>query len=406
MDDGAELLVGELFESLAEEGRTETREALLEVYQNSAVCEREALSRTLLSELLALLDDRLDRDAEVEILANSVGSLVERFSAIVQSIPAAVVVIDADRSIQFWNDGAERLFGWNESQVTGRSYADTLAESPATLNRLLSSLVAGESLTGVEACHRHANGSALDVQLWGAPLTGDSTDGASLFVTDISEQKQREQRLTVLNRLFRHNIRNDVTVLRGHLELLRNERESEHIDVIADRIENIRSLSEAAHQIEQLQHSDETERTTFDPGTLLCDRIGHLQAEQTTLALRQDVRVEGRVVGHELLPYALDNVLDNAVEHNDAETPRVVVIAEPATASDRVMLRIADNGPGLPDTERSVLTTGTETPLTHSTGTGLWLTQWIVRESDGSISVSESRFGGTEVEIRLRRPVD
>jgi len=406
MDDGAELLVGELFASLAEEGRTETREALLEVYQDSAVREREALSRTLLSELLALLDARLDRDAEVEILANSVGSLVERFSAIVQSIPAAVVVIDADRSIQFWSDGAERLFGWSENRVTGHSYAETLAESPATLDSLLSSLVAGESLTGVESSHRHANGSTLDVQLWGAPLAGESTDGASLFVTDISEQKQREQRLMVLNRLFRHNIRNDVTVIRGHLDLLSDERQSEHIDIIADRIEDIRSLSEAAHQIEQLQHSDETERRTFDPSALLCDRIGRLRTEQATLALRQDVRVEGRVVGHELLPYALDNVLDNAVEHNDAETPRIDVTAEPASGSDRVVFRIADNGPGLPDTEQSVLTTGTETPLAHSTGTGLWLTQWIVRESDGSISVSESRFGGTEVEIRLRRPVD
>ncbi|KOX91935.1 histidine kinase [Haloarcula rubripromontorii] len=406
MDDGAELLVGELFASLAEEGRTETREALLEVYQDSAVREREALSRTLLSELLALLDARLDRDAEVEILANSVGSLVERFSAIVQSIPAAVVVIDADRSIQFWSDGAERLFGWSENRVTGHSYAETLAESPATLDSLLSSLVAGESLTGVESSHRHANGSTLDVQLWGAPLTGESTDGASLFVTDISEQKQREQRLMVLNRLFRHNIRNDVTVIRGHLDLLSDERQSEHIDIIADRIEDIRSLSEAAHQIEQLQHSDETERRTFDPSALLCDRIGRLRTEQATLALRQDVRVEGRVVGHELLPYALDNVLDNAVEHNDAETPRIDVTAEPVNGSDRVVFRIADNGPGLPDTEQSVLTTGTETPLAHSTGTGLWLTQWIVRESDGSTSVSESRFGGTEVEIRLRRPVD
>lgn len=406
MDDGAELLVGELFQSLAEEGRTETREALLDVYQNSAVREREALSRTLLSELLALLDARLDRETEVEILANSVGSLTERFSAMVQSIPAAVVVLDAERSIQFWNDGAERLFGWDESQVVGRPYADTLAESPETLDRLLASLVDGESLTGVESCHRHANGSSLDVRLWGAPLTGESTDGASLFVHDISEQKQREQRLTVLNRLFRHNIRNDVTVIRGHLELLSDERESEHIDIIADRIEDIRGLSEAAHQIEKLQNSDETEQTTFDPRVLLCDRAGRLQAEHTTIELRQDMQVEGHVVGHELLPYAFDNVLDNAVEHNDADTPRVDVVVEPAVEGDRVVLRVADNGPGLPETEQAVLTTGTETPLTHSTGTGLWLTQWIVRESDGSISVSESRFGGTEVEIRLRRPVD
>lgn len=122
--------------------------------------------------------------------------------------------------------------------------------------------------------------------------------------------------------------------------------------------------------------------------------------------LRQEVRIEGRVVGHELLPYALDNVLDNAVEHNDAVPPRIEVIAEPEPGSDRVTLRVADNGPGLPDTEESVLATGAETPLSHSKGTGLWLTQWIVRESDGSVSVSESRLGGTAIEIHLRRPTD
>ncbi|WP_336337198.1 PAS domain S-box protein [Haloarcula brevis] len=349
MDDGVELLVGELFQSLTEAGHTETRQALLEAYQDSAVREREALSRTLLSEFLTLLDARLDRDAEVEILADSVGSLVERFSAIVQSVPAAVVVIDADGSIQFWNDGAERLFGWTEGQVTGRAYADTLGESPAELDELLGSLVDGESLTGVEACHRHANGSSFDVQLWGAPLNGDGTDGASLVVNDITEQKQREQRITVLNRLFRHNIRNDVTVVRGHLDLLAEECDSEHVEVIADRIEDIRGLSEAAHQIEQLQHGDGSERTTFDLDALLRDRTGRLRAEQAAVDLRRNVRVEGRVVGHELLPYALDN----AVEHNDAATPRVEVTAEPEAGTDRVTLTVADNGPGLPETQEA-----------------------------------------------------
>ena len=406
MDDGAELLVGELFRSLAEEGHAETRQALLEAYQDSAVRERDALSRTLLSEFLAVLDARLDREAEADILADSVGSLVERFSAVVQSVPAAVVVVDADVSIQFWNDGAERLFGWTEGQVTGRSYADTLGESPGELDDLLGSLVDGESLAGVEACHRHANGSSLDVQLWGAPLTGDSTAGASLVVSDITAQKQREQRLTVLNRLFRHNIRNDITVIRGHLDLLGEDCDSEHVEVIADRIEDIRGLSEAAHQIERLQHSDGSERTTFDLDALLRDRTGRLRTEGTAVDLRREVRVEGRVVGHELLPYALDNVLDNAVEHNDAATPRVEVTAEPEAGTDRVTLSVVDNGPGLPETEEAVLATGTETPLSHSTGTGLWLTQWIVRESDGSVAVSESDLGGTAVEIRLRRPTE
>lgn len=404
MNDGAELLAGELFRSLAEAGHTETRDALLDAYRESAVRDREVLSRSLLAELLSLVDERLDREAEVEILSDSVGSLAARFSAVVQSIPAAVVVVGVGGSIRFWNQGAERTFGWTEDQIIGRSYAETLAESPETVEQLLARLADGESLTGVEARHRHADGSLLDVQIWGAPLGGDGAGGASLVVNDITEQKQREQRLTVLNRLLRHNVRNDVTVIRGHLELLDDERGGEHVAVIENRIEDILSLSETARQIERLQNVDESERATFDPSALIRDRAGRVRAEREAVDLRTEVKTGGRIVGHELLPYAVDNVIDNAVEHNDGETVRVEVTVAQAAEPGRVVLRVADDGPGLPETERTVLTTGTETQLAHSRGTGLWLTQWIVRESDGSVAVTESRFGGTAVEIRLRRP--
>ncbi len=81
--------------------------------------------------------------------------------------------------------------------------------------------------------------------------------------SDISEQKQREQRLTVLNRVLRHNIRNDVTVIRGHLELLSDDRESEHIAIIA-AVSRISVVECVVHQIENLL-SDETRTTTLRP---------------------------------------------------------------------------------------------------------------------------------------------
>jgi signal transduction histidine kinase len=108
------------------------------------------------------------------------------------------------------------------------------------------------------------------------------------------------------------------------------------------------------------------------------------------------------VVGHELLPCAFDNVLDNAIEHNDSGTPRVDVAARTDESEEYAVVTVADDGPGLPRAEREVLTSETETSLTHSSGLGLWLTRWIVRSSDGSITVAESELGGTRVSIRLR----
>ena len=75
----------------------------------------------------------------------------------------------------------------------------------------------------------------------------------------------------------------------------------------------------------------------------------------------------------------------------------------PAADADRLVVRIVDDGPGLPPVERQVLRTAEETPLAHSTGLGLWLTNWIVRASSGRIDVV-SDDAGTTVVIELPTP--
>ena len=99
----------------------------------------------------------------------------------------------------------------------------------------------------------------------------------------------------------------------------------------------------------------------------------------------------------------LDNILDNAVEHNDAETPlvEITVSTGETSASGQTTVSVADNGPGLPDDEQAVLTSEKETQLNHSSGLGLWLTRWIVRNSNGTLAVEQSAWNGTRIVIRL-----
>ncbi|MFC7058294.1 sensor histidine kinase [Halovenus salina] len=224
------------------------------------------------------------------------------------------------------------------------------------------------------------------------------------IVSDITAQKQREQRLAVLNRVLRHNIRNDVNVLQAHLDMLAEEYESEndHIQVMEKRITNIVELSQAARNIEQLK-DDETEQTIIELGPVLQERAEQLRVESPAARVSCEVPGSLPVVAHELLPYAFDNVLDNAIEHNSSAQPTVSVSAAGNSSRNRVTVKISDNGPGLPSTEREVLTADTETALTHSSGLGLWLTRWIVRSSDGSITVEESSTSGTTISVCLRQ---
>ncbi|PSQ47632.1 hypothetical protein BRD19_09035 [Halobacteriales archaeon SW_7_65_23] len=65
-------------------------------------------------------------------------------------------------------------------------------------------------------------------------------------------------------------------------------------------------------------------------------------------------------------------------------------------------VRIADDGPGLDEAEREVLATGTETPLIHGSGLGLWLVYWIVSRHDGDIE-TETTSDGTTMTLSVPR---
>lgn len=88
-------------------------------------------------------------------------------------------------------------------------------------------------------------------------------------------------------------------------------------------------------------------------------------------------------------------MIENAVEHNDKQTPRVDVTL--SNSENQVAVRIADNGPGIPDEEVAVLERGYETSLKHTNGLGLWLVSWIVRESDGEVTFRERNPRGSVV---------
>ena len=408
MSQHTEQLIGALFDVLTDEGYLDTQQRLLDTYQQRATADRDELAQNLFTEFLTVLSQHLDSEAEADVLGTAIQYLGDRLTAVIEAAPIAIVVVDAAGSIQLWNDGAASMFGWSESETLSRAYPELLSASPGVTESFLGRLREGERLTAVEARHNHRNGSLLDVRIWAAPLqNADSAfDGATFAITDITAQKQREQRLSVLNRVLRHNIRTDINVIQGHLSMLAEQLpdDNDHISVIEQRLTNMTEVSDAARCIDQLDGESDAEIVGFDLDTLLAERLGRLRADYPSATMTATVPEPAPVVGHELLPSALDNVLENAVVHNPAETPHVDVAVD--TDGEGCTVRIADDGPGLPPAEREVLTTDTETPLTHSSGVGLWLTRWIVRSADGTVAVEPSELGGTCVVFALRTPND
>jgi signal transduction histidine kinase len=100
------------------------------------------------------------------------------------------------------------------------------------------------------------------------------------------------------------------------------------------------------------------------------------------------------------LAAAFEELVENAIEHNDGPAPTAEITVEPG--DEVVRVRVADDGPGIPETELEVLRdANAETPINHGQGLGLWLVYLTVQRSGGTIELTESTSDGSVVTIEL-----
>ena len=108
------------------------------------------------------------------------------------------------------------------------------------------------------------------------------------------------------------------------------------------------------------------------------------------------------VEANTMLGSALEELVTNAVKHNDSETPQVTIeVDEETDLSHMVEIRVADNGPGIPDSELKPLLEGTEDQLLHLSGMGLWFVEWTVRHSGGELVIENREPRGTIAIVRV-----
>jgi len=224
------------------------------------------------------------------------------------------------------------------------------------------------------------------------------------LATARDEATQLNRHLTVLNRVFRHDLRNSANVIQGHAELLveeTNDAIGDSARTIRDQATDLVTLSEQVRDIERILQSESYERQPVDLVELISTQLDRVERDRPAVETDGPNLDRCLVSAHPLVESAIRNVVDNAVEHNDKQTPRVDVTL--SQSENWVEVRIADNGPGIPDDEVAVLERGYETPLEHTNGLGLWLVSWIVRESGGEVDFQERSPRGSVVSVQFEK---
>ena len=106
------------------------------------------------------------------------------------------------------------------------------------------------------------------------------------------------------------------------------------------------------------------------------------------------------IQANQMLDSVFRNLLSNAVQHNNKEVPEISVSA--TTNDQRAVVRIADNGPGVPDDQKEeVFGKGGKGLDSSGTGLGLYLVQHLVTHYGGEVWVEDNDPEGAVFVVEL-----
>ena len=366
-----------------------------------APVDRQAFFRTL-SNLLV----RREQTAELAGDLRARNAELRRFEKAVEHAGHAIFVTDVDGTIEYVNPAFERMTGYSAEEAIGRNprILNSGEQSDAFYDELWGTITGGDVWTAEIVNERKSGERFVATQTISPIRTADGEiEGFVGIQEEVTDRQLREQQLAVFHRILRHNLRNNGTTIVGRADLLEesldDEDASDHLDTIRENMTSLLEIGEKAHRTQRL----------------LADSLGESGADRRLTTAVADVvetvsesypdaelsivcgPSEPQHVDAKLVP-ALREFVENAVTHSESATPRVMIGACSNGTTATVM--IADDGPGIPDRERRVIEEGTETPLKHASGLGLWFAYWLVSTVGGDIDISVDD-GGTTVSVTV-----
>lgn len=212
------------------------------------------------------------------------------------------------------------------------------------------------------------------------------------------ERRQDMQLLDqVLGRILRHNLRNELSVIRGYAEHIEAEADGQHqmlgenIVASAERLQKTTNNAQTMREV--VANRDETRSVLLTE--VIEDAIDRVRDKFPDAEIQDECAVDATVTTHPNIHDAVQQLIENGIEHNESETPTVDVRL--FATGDSPAIAVADNGPGIPQMELNVLDKHGESALEHGSGAGLWVIDRVATYSNANLEFTID--GGTVAQL-------
>lgn len=320
-------------------------------------------------------------------------------SRIVEALQEAVVVVDWDDRILDANETVESLVDQSIREMTGAPIASVLDGITAR------DLSYGTADTVTLQTTKGRRRFQYTVSAVGFDGASDSDPVArAIVLRDITDERTREQRVSVLNRVLRHNVRNKLDVVLAHADHVEDE---DHRQAIQESVSDLASVSQKARDAEAVMTDTSGAVSPVNLVAVAKGVAASVLKEYPESNIIVSAPEQLHIESHQtVIRRLIAELVENGVVHSDA--PARVEIHVGTTSDGTPRLCISDHGSGIPDRERDLLSGSGETQLDHGLGVGLWFVNWAVDQLGADLEFERADTSGTTVVVRFHGtdPID
>ena len=326
---------------------------------------------------------RLERGRSEEAARQAAARLHEQAS-LIDLAQDAIVVRNLDRTLRFWNKGAERLYGWSAEEVLGKTMEEEMYRTPELLVAPFDRMVAADADWTGELEQMASDGSALYVEARSSVVRDEhgQVTGVMTVITDIRERKQAREEILQLNasleeRVERrtaqlklanqqleafsysvsHDLRSPLSAVDGFCNLLEKSIAKSGIAPLTDRnrhyLARIRAgVGQMGELIDAMLSLAQVSRSS------LRWEVVDLGAQAKAVLIGLQEREPGRLARWQVAPglvtqgdprllkQVLDNLLGNAWKFTAGKARTCITVDQEKNSDGEMVFFVRDNGAG------------------------------------------------------------